>query len=411
MEAGEGIRPGTGWSPGDGCFHDCDSARKDVNRAPTEKGMSDRVSGKALSFPTEEAERYARGIGMNNLVALITGVTGQDGAYLAELLLAKGYEVHGMVRRTSQFNRQRIEPLRERAREEGKVFILHYGDLGDSSSLNCLLRETQPQELYNLAAQSHVGVSFQQPEYTSDVDGIGTLRLLEAIRSQELATRFYQASTSELYGKVHEIPQTEETPFHPRSPYAVAKLFAFWAVKNYREAYGMHASNGILFNHESPRRGENFVTRKITMGMARIKAGQLDHIRLGNLSAKRDWGFAQDYVEAMWLMLQQDQPDDYVIASGETHSVREFVELSAQVCGYQIAWEGEGCDEIGREVESGKVLVRVDPRYFRPAEVDLLLGDPTKAEHKLGWKRKMSFQQLVETMTKADLNWATGEAR
>ena len=348
---------------------------------------------------------------MNNLVALITGVTGQDGAYLAELLLAKGYEVHGMVRRTSQFNRQRIEPLRERAREEGKVFILHYGDLGDSSSLNCLLRETQPQELYNLAAQSHVGVSFQQPEYTSDVDGIGTLRLLEAIRSQELATRFYQASTSELYGKVHEIPQTEETPFHPRSPYAVAKLFAFWAVKNYREAYGMHASNGILFNHESPRRGENFVTRKITMGMARIKAGQLDHIRLGNLSAKRDWGFAQDYVEAMWLMLQQDQPDDYVIASGETHSVREFVELSAQVCGYQIAWEGEGCDEIGREVESGKVLVRVDPRYFRPAEVDLLLGDPTKAEHKLGWKRKMSFQQLVETMKKADLNWATGEAR
>lgn len=340
---------------------------------------------------------------MSNKVALITGITGQDGSYLAELLLEKGYDVHGIARRTSMFNRSRIEESRSVALKSGKVYGLHYGDLGDSSSINRILAQTRPDELYNLAAQSHVGVSFQQPEYTCDVDATGVLRLLEAIRSNQLETRFYQASTSELYGKVEETPQTESTPFHPRSPYAVAKLYAYWIVRNYREAYGMHASNGILFNHESPRRGENFVTRKITMGLSRIKAGTLERLSLGNLDAKRDWGHARDYVEAMWLMMQQDESDDYVVATGQTRSVREFVEGSARMAGFDIAWEGSELDEVGRDTKTGKVIIDVDPKFYRPAEVDLLLGDPTRARERLGWQPKVSFEQLIETMMKADL--------
>ena len=336
-------------------------------------------------------------------IALITGITGQDGSYLAELLIDKGYDVHGVIRRTSMFNRQRIEEARARALASNRVYELHYGDMGDSSSLNRIIAMTRPDEIYNLAAQSHVQVSFDSPEFTADVDATGVLRLLEAVRSNRLETRVYQASTSELYGLVQETPQSERTPFYPRSPYGVAKLYAFWIVKNYREAYGMHASNGILFNHESPRRGENFVTRKITLSLARIKAGLQPTLRIGNLDAKRDWGFAGDYVEAMWLMQQQAEPDDYVIATGETRTVRDFIDAAAPYAGFDIVWEGEGVKEVGRDRKSGKVVVEVDPRYFRPAEVDLLLGDPRKAEQVLGWKPRVSFHRLVELMMKADL--------
>ena len=340
---------------------------------------------------------------MGNKSALITGVTGQDGSYLAELLLEKGYDVHGVARRTSLFNRTRIDGARREASRQGQVFELQYGDLGDSSSLNRILTLVRPDEVYNLAAQSHVGVSFQQPEYTSDVDATGVLRLMEGIRSLGLPTRFYQASTSELFGMAEETPQTETTPFHPRSPYAVAKLYGYWIVRNYREAYDMHASNGILFNHESPRRGENFVTRKITIGMARLRAGSRDRISLGNLDARRDWGHARDFVVAMWLMLQQDRPDDYVVATGVSHSVREFAELSAKVAGFDVEWAGRGVEEIGRDRSSGRVVVDVDSRYYRPAEVEALLGDPTKARDVLNWRPEVGFEQLVETMTKADL--------
>lgn len=335
--------------------------------------------------------------------ALITGITGQDGSYLAELLLEKGYAVHGIIRRSSLFNRSRIEVARDAARKQGKVYELHYGDMGDSSSLNRIIAQTRPDEIYNLAAQSHVKVSFDSPEFTADVDATGVLRLLEAIRSSQLSSRFYQASTSELFGKVQEVPQKETTPFYPRSPYGVAKLYGFWIVKNYRESYGMHASNGILFNHESPRRGENFVTRKITLSLARIKAGLQPTLRIGNMDAKRDWGHAKDFVEMMWLMLQQPEPDDYVAATGETHTVREFIERAAPYAGYSIAWEGSGDSEIGRDKKTGKVIVEVDPKFYRPAEVELLLGDPSKAKAKLGWKPKVSFPQLIEMMMKADL--------
>ncbi|MBU0595792.1 GDP-mannose 4,6-dehydratase [Candidatus Bipolaricaulota bacterium] len=336
-------------------------------------------------------------------VALITGITGQDGSYLAEFLLNKGYAVHGIARRTSMFSRDRIEGLRTRVKEEKAAFELHYADLGDSSSLNSVIAALRPSEIYNLAAQSHVGISFQQPEYTADVTGTGVLRILEAVRSNKLAARIYQASTSELFGQVTEVPQRETTPFHPRSPYAVAKLYAYWIVKNYRESYGMHASNGILFNHESPRRGENFVTRKITMSLARIKAGRQETLRLGNLDAKRDWGYAKEYVEMMWLILQQPEPDDYVAGSGEAHTVREFVQRAAEISGFEIAWEGEGVSETGRDCRTGKVLVEVDPRYYRPAEVDVLIGDSMKARERLGWRPRTTFEQLVELMMRADL--------
>ncbi len=318
--------------------------------------------------------------------ALITGITGQDGSYLAELLLSKGYEVHGIVRRASSFNRQRLDAIYEDPKFREVRLFLHYGDLGESGSLTRLLHSIQPDEVYNLAAQSHVRVSFDAPEYTLDIGGTGTLRLLEAIRQTGQNPRFYQASSSEMYGKVREIPQTELTPFHPRSPYAVAKVCAYWATVNYRESYDMHASNGILFNHESPRRGESFVTRKITMGVAQIKAGLQNKLALGNLDAKRDWGYAKEYVEAMWLMLQQDKADDYVIATGETHSVREFLEESFAHVG--LNWE--------------KYVVQ-DQRYMRPAEVDLLIGDPTKAEKQLGWKPKTKFKDLVKIMVEADI--------
>jgi GDPmannose 4,6-dehydratase len=343
---------------------------------------------------------------MSGRSAVITGITGQDGSYLAELLLEKGYAVHGIARRTSQFNRERIERARSEARAAGAVYELHYGDLGDSSSLNRILAETQPDEIYNLAAQSHVAVSFQQPEYTADVDATGVLRLLEGVRVNDLGARFYQASTSELYGQVVETPQSETTPFHPRSPYGVAKLYGYWIVRNYRESYGMHASNGILFNHESERRGENFVTRKITLGLAHVKLGLQDRLSLGNMDAKRDWGHAKDYVEAMWRIVQQDEPDDYVIATGETHSVREFVEAAGAAADIEIDWSGEGVDEVGRDRATGKIVVDVDPRFYRPAEVDLLLGDPTKAKTTLGWEPKISFASLAEVMMRADLELA-----
>ena len=340
---------------------------------------------------------------MSRKVALITGVTGQDGSYLAEFLLEKGYEVHGIARRTSLFNRGRIDPARERALAAGKVYELHYGDMGDSSSLNRIVALVRPTEVYNLAAQSHVAVSFEQPEYTADVDGTGVLRLLEALRSNQVDARFYQASTSELYGKVEETPQTEATPFHPRSPYGVAKAYAFWIVKNYREAYGMHASNGILFNHESPRRGENFASRKVTLGLAQILAGKLEVLRMGNIDSKRDYGYAPDFVEMMWVMLQQPAPDDFVVATGETHSIREFIERAARVCGWDLVWSGKGTDEKGRDRRTGKLLIEIDARFFRPAEVDLLLGDPSKAKRKLGWEPRVRFPELVEIMMKADM--------
>ncbi|MBD3670372.1 MAG: GDP-mannose 4,6-dehydratase [Gammaproteobacteria bacterium] len=337
--------------------------------------------------------------------ALITGITGQDGAYLAEFLLKKGYEVHGIKRRTSLFNTDRIDHLYQDPHVENRNFILHHGDLTDSSSLIRIMQEVKPDEVYNLAAQSHVAVSFEEPEYTANSDALGVLRLLEAIRilGLEKKTRFYQASTSELYGKVQEIPQTENTPFYPRSPYAVAKMYAYWIVVNYRESYGMYACNGILFNHESPIRGETFVTRKITRALARIKLGLQEKLYLGNMDAKRDWGHARDYVEMQWLMLQQDEPDDFVIATGEQYSVRDFVEAAARELGIEMGWKGSGVDEKGYDTATGKCIVEVDPRYFRPAEVETLLGDPVKAKTKLGWTPRTSFNELVAEMVREDL--------
>jgi len=343
--------------------------------------------------------------------ALITGITGQDGSYLAELLLNKGYEVHGMIRRSSSFNTGRIDHVYCDPHEEGVRMFLHYGDLNDASSINFLLRDIQPDEIYNLGAQSHVRVSFDVPEYTAEVDALGAVRILEGIRETGLKTRFYQASSSELYGKVVETPQKETTPFYPRSPYACAKAYAFYITMNYRESYGMHASNGILFNHESPRRGETFVTRKITRAAARIKLGLQDCLYLGNIDAKRDWGFAGDYVEAMWRMLQQDEPDDYVIATGETYMVRTFAEKVFQRLGMSLQWQGSGSNETGIDTKNGKAVIRIDPRYFRPAEVDLLLGDSTKAQQTLGWELKTSFDELVNMMTDADLKQAEREKR
>ncbi|HET9231828.1 MAG TPA: GDP-mannose 4,6-dehydratase [Vitreimonas sp.] len=342
---------------------------------------------------------------MGRKTALITGVTGQDGAYLAELLLAKGYEVHGVKRRSSSFNTERVDHLYQDPHEGRTNFFLHYGDLTDATNLIRLMQEVQPDELYNLAAQSHVHVSFETPEYTANSDAVGTLRLLEAIRILKLEekVRFYQASTSELYGKAQAVPQNETTPFYPRSPYGAAKLYAYWITVNYREAYGMHASNGILFNHESPLRGETFVTRKITRAVAAIQQGLQSRLYLGNLDAKRDWGHARDYVEGMWLMLQQPQGDDYVLATGETHSVREFVELAFAEVGRRIEWRGNGADEKGVDAKTGDVLVALDPKYLRPTEVDLLLGDPAKAREKLGWRHKVSFADLVSEMVQADL--------
>ena len=326
-------------------------------------------------------------------VALISGISGQDGSYLAELLLKKGYEVHGIIRRASQINTQRIDLIYDRIK-------LHYGDLTDSTNLVRIIQQVQPDEIYNLGAQSHVKVSFEIPEYTGQVDALGTLRILEAVRllGMEKKTRIYQASTSEMFGKVQEIPQKETTPFYPRSPYGVAKLYGYWIVKNYRESYGLHASSGILFNHESPRRGETFVTRKITRGLSRISVGEQDILYLGNLNAKRDWGHAKDFVEAMWLMLQQDEADDYVIATGEQYSVREFVDEAAPYFGMKIEWMGEGLDEVGYDWNTKKAVIKVNPKYFRPAEVETLLGDASKAKEKLGWEPKISFKQLVEDM-------------
>ena len=354
--------------------------------------------------------------------ALITGITGQDGSYLAELLLEKGYEVHGIKRRASSFNTQRIDHIYQDPHTPDPKLTLHYGDLSDSSNLTRILREVEPDEVYNLAAQSHVAVSFEAPEYTADVDALGTLRILEAIRflGLEQRTRFYQASTSELYGLVQEIPQRETTPFHPRSPYAVAKLYAYWIAVNYREAYGMYACNGILFNHESPRRGETFVTRKITRALANIAQGLEQCLHLGNISALRDWGHAKDYVRMQWMMLQQEEPEDFVIATGVQYSVREFVRWSAAELGIELEFEGEGVDEIGRvaavsgdaapSVQAGDIIVRVDPRYFRPAEVETLLGDPTKAKEKLGWVPEITTQEMCAEMVAEDLKTARRHA-
>ena len=343
--------------------------------------------------------------------SLITGITGQDGAYLSEFLLKKGYEVHGIKRRSSSFNTQRIDHLYQDPHVENKNFILHYGDLTDTSNLIRIIQQVQPDEIYNLGAQSHVQVSFEVPEYTADTDGIGTLRLLEAIRilGMEKKVRIYQASTSELYGKVQEIPQKETTPFYPRSPYAAAKLYAYWITVNYRESYGMFACNGILFNHESPLRGETFVTRKVTRAAARISLGLQDKLYMGNINAKRDWGYAGDYVELMWLMLQQNEPDDYVMATGITTTVRDFITMSFNVAGINLKWEGKGIKEKGINQANGKTLVEIDPRYFRPAEVELLIGDPSKAKTKLGWEPKVKLPQLVKMMTEHDMELAKRE--
>jgi len=343
--------------------------------------------------------------------ALITGITGQDGAYLSEFLLKKEYEVHGIKRRASSFNTQRIDHLYQDPHEKNKRFILHYGDLTDTSNLIRIIQQVKPDEIYNLGAQSHVQVSFEVPEYTADSDGMGTLRLLEAIRilGMEKKVRFYQASTSELFGKVREIPQKETTPFYPRSPYAVAKLYAYWITVNYRESYGMYACNGILFNHESPLRGETFVTRKVTRAAARISLGLQDKLYMGNIDAKRDWGFAGDYVELMWLMLQQNEPDDYVMATGVTTAVRDFITMAFKEAGVELAWEGKGIDEKGRNKADGKIVVEIDPRYFRPAEVELLIGDPSKAKQKLGWEPKVQLPELVKMMVKHDMELAKRE--
>ena len=344
---------------------------------------------------------------MTEKVGLITGITGQDGAYLAELLLEKGYRVHGVKRRSSSFNTARVDHLYVDPHVNDPRFLMHYGDMTDATNLIRLVQETQPDEIYNLAAQSHVQVSFETPEYTANADALGTLRLLEAIRilGMEKTTRFYQASTSELFGKVQETPQRETTPFYPRSPYAAAKLYAYWITVNYREAYGMHASNGILFNHESPIRGETFVTRKITQAVAAIAAGKQECLYLGNLDSKRDWGHARDYVEGMWRIVQQPVSDDYVLATGETHSVREFVELAFAEVGRTIVWRGQGVDEEGLDPAAGKVLVKIDSRYFRPTEVEFLLGDPSKAHDKLGWRHRIGFQELVQEMVRADVKF------
>jgi GDPmannose 4,6-dehydratase len=340
--------------------------------------------------------------------AFITGVTGQDGAYLAEFLLGKGYMVHGLKRRSSLFNTDRVDHLYQDQHEEDVRFRLHHGDLTDSTNLIRIIQEIQPDEIYNLAAQSHVAVSFETPEYTANSDSLGTLRLLEAIRilGLEKKSRFYQASTSELFGKVQETPQTEKTPFYPRSPYAVAKLYSYWITVNYREAYDMYCCNGILFNHESPIRGETFVTRKITRALARIKLGLQDALYLGNLDARRDWGHAKDYVQMQWLMLQQEKPEDYVIATGVQHSVREFVAIAAAELGMSVSWQGKGLDEVGIEGKSGKIIVKIDPRYFRPTEVETLLGDPAKAKEQLGWEPKISFAEMVQEMVIEDLKMA-----
>ncbi|WP_404710957.1 GDP-mannose 4,6-dehydratase [Sphingomonas sp. MMS24-J13] len=345
--------------------------------------------------------------------ALVTGATGQDGAYLCELLLSKGYTVHGVKRRSSSFNTGRVEHLYQDPHESDPKYILHFGDMTDSTNLIRIMQETKPDEIYNLAAQSHVQVSFETAEYTANADAVGTLRLLEAIRilGMEKSTRFYQASTSELYGLVQEVPQTERTPFYPRSPYAVAKMYAYWIVVNYREAYGMHASNGILFNHESPRRGETFLTRKVTRAAAAIRLGFQDKLYLGNLNSQRDWGHAREYVEGMWRMLQQDTADDYVLATGVTTRIRDFVTKAFGEVGYDLEWEGEGADEKGRDKDTGKILVEVDPRYYRLTEVDLLIGDATKAKEKLGWVPKITWQELCGEMVREDLIAVAKEKR
>lgn len=336
--------------------------------------------------------------------ALITGITGQDGSYLAELLLTKGYEVHGVIRRASTFNTGRLEKIYQNPQDTGRHLFLHYGDISDSSNISRLIENIKPDEIYHLAAQSHVRVSFDLPEYTADTTGLGTIRILDAIKNSGVKTKFYQASSSEMFGKVAEedLPITEKTIFHPRSPYGCAKVYAYWITKNYRESYGLFAVNGILFNHESPRRGETFVTRKITRGLARIKLGKEKTLYLGNLDAKRDWGYAPDYVEGMYLMLQVEKPDDYVLATGETHTVREFVEISARHLGMEIKWQGEGLEEKGVDKISGQEIVAIDPKYFRPAEVDVLLGNPKKAQTELGWEPKVKFAELVKIMTEAD---------
>lgn len=335
--------------------------------------------------------------------AIITGITGQDGSYLAELLLEKGYEVHGIVRRSSTFNTSRIDHIFQDAHQKDTKLFLHFGDMSDASNISRLIEKIQPDEIYHLAAQSHVRVSFDIPEYTGDVTGLGTLRILDAIRESGVKTKFYQASSSEMFGLVQQVPQTEETPFYPRSPYGVAKVYGYWITRNYRESYDLFACNGILFNHESPRRGETFVTRKITRGLARIKLGLEDALYMGNLDAKRDWGYAKDYVEGMWMMLQQDKPDDYVLATNETHTVRELIEIASKRLGFELEWRGEGVEEEGVDKKTGNVLVRIDPYYFRPAEVDLLIGDPSKAKKIMGWEPKVKFKELVEIMVDADL--------
>jgi len=363
--------------------------------------MSDIVPASNLALSRHGApEEYSK-----RKVALISGITGQDGSYLTEFLLSKGYQVHGIIRRSSSFNTSRLHHLYEDQHERPNKFHLHYGDLSDSTNLVYIIAQVQPTEVYNLGAQSHVKVSFEMAEYTGDVDGLGTLRLLDAIRTCGLQhhIRFYQASTSELYGKVVETPQSETTPFYPRSPYGVAKLYAYWITVNYREAYNMYACNGILFNHESPRRGRTFVTRKISRAVADIKLGKQHCLYLGNIDAKRDWGRARDYIEGMWQILQQDKPEDFVLATGEMHSVREFVEKAFAVVDVSIQWQGSGIDEVGIDRETQQVVVRVDPRYFRPAEVELLLGNPAKAERVLGWKRKVDFDSLVTEMVQTDL--------
>jgi GDPmannose 4,6-dehydratase len=335
--------------------------------------------------------------------ALITGITGQDGSYLAELLLEKGYEVHGIIRRSSSFNTSRLDHIYKDSHLPDAHMFLHFGDLTDSSNISRLLEKIKPDEIYNLGAQSHVHVSFEIPEYTAEATGIGALRLLDAIKENGLNTKLYQASSSEMFGKVYETPQTESTPFYPRSPYGVAKVFAYWITKNYRESYGLFAVNGILFNHESPRRGSTFVTKKISRGLTRIKLGKDEKIYLGNLDSRRDWGHAKDYVEGMWLMLQQEKPDDYILATGESHSVREFIEVAGRILDMDIIWEGQGQEEKGIDRKTGKTIIEIDPYYFRPAEVDLLLGDATKAKEKLGWEPKIKFTELVKLMVEADL--------
>ncbi|MCX6800457.1 MAG: GDP-mannose 4,6-dehydratase [Candidatus Falkowbacteria bacterium] len=340
--------------------------------------------------------------------ALITGITGQDGSYLAELLLEKGYEVHGIIRRASSFNTSRIDHLYQDPHTNDVKLFLHYGDLADSSSLNRLIEKIAPDEIYHLGAQSHVRVSFDIPEYTADVTGLSSVRILDAIRDLKLKTKFYQASSSEMFGKAIELPLKETTPFYPRSPYGCAKVYAYWITKNYRESYGLFAVNGILFNHESPRRGETFVTRKITIGLARIKSGKEEKLFLGNLDAQRDWGYAGDYVYGMWLMLQASEPDDYLLATNETHTVREFVEVVAQYLGFDLIWEGSGMDEKGIDKNTGKIIIEIDSRYFRPAEVDVLLGDYSKAKNKLGWEPKVRFNELAKMMAEADLKAESG---